>query len=132
MSELMIDGSTSVIQRPDAPYTLTDAEADEWRAIVASMQPEHFSRVHYPMLTQLCRHKVQSDRIGQLIEKCATKNKAFNRAEYASLLAMQATETSSIIRLMRSMRLTQQSLYRGETAKLRPAAMIKAPWEPDD
>ena len=56
MTDLMIDGSTSVIQRPDAPYDLTDAGADEWRAIVASMPPEHFARIHYPMLTQLCRH----------------------------------------------------------------------------
>src|SRR6266566_1650206 len=114
MTELMIDGSTSVIQRPDAPYTLTDAEADEWRSLVASMPPEHFARIHYPMLTQLCRHKVQSDRIGQLIE-AVCKQKKVNQAEYDHLLGMQARETSSIIRLMRSMRLTHQSLYRADS-----------------
>jgi hypothetical protein len=132
MSELMIsDGPNGIINRPDAPYTLTDAEADEWKAVVASMPPEHFARIHYSMLTQLCRHKVQSDRIGQLIE-AVCKQKKLNQVEYDHLLTMQARETSSIIRLMRSMRLTQQSLYRGETAKLRPVAMVKAPWEPDD
>jgi len=131
IADLMIDGSTAVIQRPDAPYTLTDAEADEWRAIVASMPPEHFARIHYPMLTQLCRHKVQSDRVAQLIE-AVCKQKKVCRAEYAALLAMQAVETSAIIRLQRSMRLTHQALYRAESAKPRPVAMVKAPWDPDD
>jgi hypothetical protein len=42
---------------PLSAYTLTDAGADELRAIVASMQPEHFARIHYPMLTQLCSTK---------------------------------------------------------------------------
>jgi len=128
IADLMIaDGPNGVIaSRPDAPYTLTDAEADEWRAIVASMPPEHFARTHYPMLTQLCRHKVASNRVAQLIEAVCRQNK-LNRAEYASLLAMQATETSAIIRLRRSMRLTQQSIYRADSAKHRPVAMIKAP-----
>jgi len=106
MTELMSDGSTSVIQRPDAPYTLTDAESDEWRAIVSSMPPEHFARTHYPMLTQLCRHIVASRRVAQLIE-AVCKQKKLNRAELASLLALQAAESSAIIRLCRSMRLTQ-------------------------
>jgi chaperone required for assembly of F1-ATPase len=131
MSELMIDGSTTVIQRPDAPYTLTDAEADEWRAIVASMPPEHFARIHYPMLTQLCRHKVASDRVAQLTE-AVCRQKKLDRAELASLQTMQAVESSAIIRLCRSMRLTHQSLYRAESVKPRPVAMIKEPWDPDD
>ena len=132
ITDLMIDGSTSVIQRPDAPSTLTDAEADEWRAIVASMPPEHFARIHYPMLTQLCRHVVASRRIAQLIE-AVCKQKKLNRAELASLLALQAAESSAIIRLCRSMRLTQQSIYKANnTGKLRPVGMMKAPWDPDD
>jgi hypothetical protein len=133
IQDLMIaNGPNEVIaSRPDAPYTLTDAEADEWRAIVASMQPEHFARIHYPMLTQLRRHKVASDRVAQLTE-AVCRQKKINSAEYAALLAMQAVESSAIIRLCRSMRLTHQSLYRGESVKPRPVAMIKAPWEPDD
>jgi hypothetical protein len=51
---MIAEGPNGVIaNRPDAPYTLTDAEADEWRAIVASMQPDYFQRSHYPMLSQL-------------------------------------------------------------------------------
>jgi hypothetical protein len=110
MTDLMIDGSTTVIQRPDAPYDLTDEESDEWRAIVASMPADHFARTHYPMLTQLCRHTVASRRVAQLVQQCI-KQKKFNRIEYASLLAMHAAESAAIIRLCRSMRLTQQSSW---------------------
>jgi chaperone required for assembly of F1-ATPase len=131
MTELMIDGTTTVVQRPDAPYTLTDAEADEWRAIVNSMPAEHFARIHYPMLTQLCRHKVQSDRVAQLIEALC-KKKAVDTDEYRTLLSMASIESSAIVRLCRSMRLTHQSLYRAESAKPRPVAMIKNPWDPDE
>ena len=135
MTELMIDGSTTAIQRPDAPYNLTDTEAEEWRAIVNSMPAEHFARVHYPMLVQLCRHIVQSNRIAQLIEQCCAKKKGktFDVDEYDALLGQQSRESSAIIRLQRSMRLTQQSLYRAENVKPRPlVGVTKAPWDADD
>jgi hypothetical protein len=114
----MIDGSTAVIPRPDAPYDLTDEESDEWRAIVNSMPAEHFVRSHYPMLTQLCRHKVQSDRVVQLVEACvkSRKGKTFNNRDYKDLCVQQAVETSAIIRLCRSMRLTQQSVIRADAS----------------
>jgi hypothetical protein len=107
----MIVDDPGIIQRPDAPYNLTDVESDEWRAIVASMQPDYFARSHYPMLSQLCRHIVASNRVAQLIESVC-KQKKLNRVELASLLALQAAESSAIVRLSRSMRLTQQSVYR--------------------
>jgi hypothetical protein len=118
---MIADGPDGVVgSRPDAPYDLIDAAADEWRAIVASMPPEHFSRSHYPMLTQLWRHIVASRRIAQLIE-AVRKAKKLNRVELASLLAMQAVESSAIIRLCRSMRLTQQSVIRAVHCDPAPA-----------
>jgi len=129
----MIDGSTAVINRPDAPYDLSDAAADQWRMIVASMPADHFAPSHYTMLTQLCRHKVESNRVNQLIEACCAKRKGktFDVNEYNVLLKMQNRETASINQLMRSMRLTHQSLYRGESAKMRPVmtGLQKAPWD---
>jgi hypothetical protein len=128
LADVMVaESPAGILNRPDAPYDLTDVEADEWRAIVASMPPEHFARIHYPMLAQLCRHVVASRRVSQLIEHCC-KQKKFDRAEYASLSNMQASESAAIIRLCRSMRLTQQSIYRANaTGQLRPTAMIDAP-----
>jgi len=132
ITDLMIDGSTAVVHRPDAPYDLSDAAADQWRAIVSSMPAEHFAPSHYPMLTQLCRHKVESNRVAQLIELCCSKRKGktFDVNEYNLLLTMQGRESAAINRLMRSMRLTHQALYRGESAKVRPVTgLIKAPWD---
>ncbi|MHC2530579.1 hypothetical protein [Bradyrhizobium diazoefficiens] len=115
-------------ERPDAPYTLTDTEANEWRAIVAAMPAQYFARTQYPLLTQLCRHVVASNRVAMLIESVC-KQKAIDRAELVSLQAAQAAETSAIIRLSRSMRLTHQSVYRASaTGKLTPQPVIEAPW----
>ncbi|QHP70997.1 hypothetical protein EI171_29120 [Bradyrhizobium sp. LCT2] len=115
-------------ERPDAPYTLTDAETAEWRAIVAAMPPQYFARTQYPLLTQLCRHITASNRISLLIESLC-KRKSIDCTELISLHAAQAAETAAIIRLSRSMRLTHQSVYRASaTGRLTPQPVIEAPW----
>jgi hypothetical protein len=135
MADLMIsEGPHKVIvERPDAPYDLDDEESSEWRAIVNAMPPNHFARSHYPMLTQLCRHVVASRHIGQLIAiEC--RKKKLDRREYAALLHMQSIETGMIVKLERSMRLTQMSSI-NQTAikKLRPLpTLIDAPWNRQD
>jgi hypothetical protein len=129
-AELVI-ANAILASRPDAPYSLTDAEADEWRAIVASMQPEYFARTHYPMLSQLCRHIVASNRVAQLIESVCRRRK-LDRTELTSLLAMQAAETAAIVRLSRQLRLTHQSLYRADSKKQRPVTGFSAPWDQEE
>jgi len=130
MTELMIDESTTMVQRPDAPYNLSDAATEVWRRIVSSMPAEHFAPSHYPMLAQLCRHEVEANCIAQLIEQCRSKKKSFSVIEYTLLLRAQKGESAEITRLMRSMRLTHQSLYRAESAKTRPViGLQKAPWD---
>jgi hypothetical protein len=126
---MIAKGPNGVIaNRPDAPYTLTDTEADEWHAIVASMQPDYFQRSHYPMLSQLCRHIVTSNRVAQLIETTC-KQKKLNREELASLLVLQGKESAAIVGLCRQLRLSHQSIYRADSTKQRPVAMIDAPWD---
>jgi len=122
----MGDGITAA-DYPDAPYNLTDAEADEWRGIVSSMQPGYFARSHYPLLAQLCRHIVASNRLAQLIE-ATCKIKKVNKYELTSLLKAQNSESASIVRLCRQMRLAHKSLYRAESTKQRPMKTIDAPW----
>jgi hypothetical protein len=63
----------------------------------------------------------------QLIEQAA-KEKNLDRKEFAALLQLQANESAAITRLMRSMRLTQQSVMRAETTK-HPTARTKNPWD---
>jgi hypothetical protein len=131
MAALMVpESSTEIIQRPDAPYDLTDEQAEEWRAVVNAMPPDHFMRGNYALLSQLCRHVVSARRVAQLIEQAA-KKKTLDRKEFAALLQLQTTESASITRLLRSMRLTQQSVMRPESVK-HPKGPAKKPWDPEE
>lgn len=118
----------AVIERPDAPYNLTDAEADEWRAIVASMAPDYFARSHYPLLSQLCRHIVNGNRIAQLIEKTC-RAKKLDQQQFADLLGKQALETNSIVRICRQLRLGHQQSYRADCGRQRPQRLLDTPWK---
>lgn len=122
------------IDRLEPPYSLTDQEVSVWRMVTGAVSADHFAASHIPLLTQLCRHCVSSDRISMLIEQLC-KQRKLATAELQSLLATQSAESSAIVRIMRSLRLTPQSLYRAETAKLRPLLTSpRPPWHrsPDD
>ena len=127
MAAMMVpDNPTEIVQRPDAPYDLTDEEAEEWRAVVNTMPADHFMRGNYALLSQYCRHVLAARRLAQLIEQVA-KEKDLDRKEFGVLLQLQAAESASITRLLRSMRLTQQSVLRAETKH--PKAPTKRPWD---
>jgi hypothetical protein len=121
-----IDGPVEVVQRPDAPYDLSDEQVDEWRAIVASLPADWFQRGNHPLLTQLCREVVAARRVAQLIEQLVA-GKNFDRKELLELMKQQESSSRTIMVLLRSMRLTQQSIMRAETAK-RPT-IVKNPWD---
>jgi hypothetical protein len=59
------------------------------------------------------------------------KQKDFDRKEFGALLQLQATESAAITRLLRSMRLTQQSVMRAESVK-HPKRQTKNPWDPEE
>ena len=128
MAALMVPNNpTEIVQRPDAPYDLTDEEAEEWRAVVNTMPADHFMRGNYALLSQYCRHVIAARRVAQLIN-LAAKEKDFDRKEFGILLQLQAMESASITRLLRSMRLTQQSVMRAEATK-HPTSQTKRPWD---
>jgi chaperone required for assembly of F1-ATPase len=128
MAALMVPNNpTEIVHRPDAPDDLTDEQAEEWRAIVNTMPADHFMRGNYALLTQYCRHVIAARRIAQLIEQVA-KKKDLDRRELASLLAQQSQESRAIARLLRSMRLSQQSVMRSEITK-HPLGPTKRPWD---
>jgi uncharacterized SAM-dependent methyltransferase len=123
-----ITSPIEVIQRPDAPYDLTDEQTDEWRAVVASLPADWFQRGNHALLSQYCREIVAARRVAQLIEQCVS-GKEIDRKELLELLKQQESSSRTIAALLRSMRLTQQSIMRAETAK-RPAK-VKKPWDAD-
>ena len=125
-AELAVVTATEAVQRPDAPYDLTDEQTEEWWAIVNSLPADWFERGNHANLAQLCRHIVAARRIAQLIEQ-ECSGKELDKGALIELLKRQEAESKVINALLRSMRLTQQSIMRAETAK-RPK-QVKKPWD---
>lgn len=115
------------VPRPDVPYDLTDEQGEEWIAIVNTMPADWFMRGNYALLGQYCRHVVAARRIAQLIEQAAG-GEGLDRKEFVELLKQQEAESRAIMTLLRSMRLTQQSVFRSETTK--HPKRVKKPWDP--
>jgi len=127
VAALMTPNATARQQPMPAPYALTNAETEIWERITASMPADHFSPGNAPVLAQLCRHIAASDKIAMLVEMI-TKKKPFNPDDFATMLRSQVAESVVINRLARSMRLTQQAVYRGELVRNRPIASTPPPW----
>lgn len=113
------------IQRPDAPYDLTDEEATEWRAVVDRLPADWFPRETWPLLGQYCRHVVNARRIAQLIQQ-SLKQKKLDVGDYDKLLVMQEREGRAMSSLATRMRITQQSTY---DPRRRKGSQVAKPWE---
>ena len=126
------------VERPDAPYELDDEETAEWRAQVASMPADHFTRSTFPLLVALCRHTVAANRLKQLEAKITKpgKGKSFDMRAYIEIRKLQGLETAHINRCLRAMRLTQQAIIKAESLGRKLGRQItQSPWgdvEDDD
>lgn len=114
------------LQRPDAPYDLTDEQSEEWWAVVNRMPADWFPRETHGMLAQYCRHVVSARRVAQLIEK-AEKAKSFDVDEYNKLLAMQEREGRALSSLATRMRMSQQGSY--DAKRTKGKTVSENPWE---
>jgi hypothetical protein len=124
-NEIAAIGKLETVQRPDAPYDLTDEQVDEWRAVVARLPADWFTRETHALLAQYCRHVVRARRIAQLIDQ-AEKSDPFDVKEYRDLLRSEEEQSRAIASLATRMRLTQQTTY--DKSKKKPASGRK-PWE---
>jgi len=115
----------AVDPRPDAPYELDDAEADQWRRIVNCMPPDHFIPANYPVLAQLCRHIIESHKISTAIKAYSKRKQGFNIREYGELTKQQDACSLAIGRLSRSLRLTQQANFHQSRRLPKPNAYAK-------
>lgn len=115
-------------QIPDAPYHLTDAQAEVWRAVSndPGLPPDWFTQKNYELLAAHCRHVVEGRRLSRLIEQEVAKPE-IDVKQYDDLLRMQERETRAILATMTQMRTTQQALY-DKKIKLN-AKTVKKPWE---
>ena len=119
----------SVDGRLAPPGHMSPAEKGIWVSIVNSRPADWFQPEHEGMLTQYCRHRLNADSIFNQIQEMEQDwlkgDEGLDR--YNKLSAMQERETRAMNALMRSMRLTQQSLYRADKAvKTQPG---RKPWE---
>jgi hypothetical protein len=122
----VISGPVETIPRADAPYDITDEEADEWRKVVNRLPADWFPAETHAVLAQYCRHVVAARRIAQLINAELSKEN-LDLKTYDDLLKMQERESKQIGTLATRMRITQQSTMRVETLK-KPKQVAK-PWE---
>ena len=113
------------LDRPDAPYDLTDEQAEEWWAVVNRMPADWFPRETHGMLSQYCRHVVAARRVAQLVEAATTANPV-DVDELDKLYKMQEREGRALSSLATRMRITQQTTY--DKSKKKPLAR-KAPWQ---
>lgn len=113
------------VQRPDAPYDLTDEQSQEWWAVVNRMPADWFPRETHGLLAQYCRHVIAARRVAQLVA-AEESGKELNVEAYDRLLKMQEREGRAISSLATRMRITQQTTYDPERRK---GSQVKKPWE---
>lgn len=124
-ASLAITAPVQSLERPDAPYDLTDEQSDEWWAVVNRMPADWFPRETHGMLTQYCRHVVSARRVAQLIAAEEGK-KEIEIPALDQLYKMQEREGRALSSLATRMRLTQQTTY--DKSKKKPQ-QVRKPWE---
>lgn len=137
------------VDRLPPPAGLTDEQAEEWVAIVNTMPADHFMRGNQGLLEQYCRHMVTARHIAAMIEmfeampvgqfilpkgrakvaKGRRPRGSIRETILTKLYSQQEKESSIIKVLLTAMRLTQQSIYRGETVKHPKMGASAKPWD---
>ena len=115
------------IDRPDAPYDLTDEQSEEWWAVVNRLPADWFPRETHGVLAQYCRHVVASRRVAQLIAAEEAGEGDLDLARYDQLLKMQEREGRALSSLATRLRITQQATVSPKTKK--PPIAARKPWE---
>lgn len=113
------------IERPDAPYDLTDEQTEEWWAVVNRMPADWFPRETHGVLSQYCRHVVTARRVAQLVATCESEPD-LDLNQYDQLLKMQEREGRALSSLATRLRITQQATV---SAKIKKPSGMKRPWE---
>lgn len=114
-------GVAEVIERLKPPSELTIEEAEVWSAIVWGHPADWFAAGSVPLLTQLCRHVVTSNRLAELVD-------SGNEEDWFDLLREQRQESAIICRLTTHLRLTPQSLIDHTSGNKKQSTAVTRPW----
>ena len=130
-------GSLAVVsalpgQRCAPPAELTEAQAEIWRAVVATKPADWFTEDSHPLLASFCRHVVSARMLSAAVDDAGSADLAdgdeLKRME--RLLKMRDRETKAVNALARAMRLTQQSRYDHKSSHTAASAAAgRKPWE---
>lgn len=121
-SLLSIPSAVERIERLRPPRHLSDEQAEVWRAIVEGHPADWFDTGGVPLLTQLCRHVVISNRIAELVERADGEYELFN------LLKEQRSESATIAQLSRNLRISPQSMTNHRGNKKAVGGAFRTPW----
>ena len=119
-------GVIETIERPDAPYDLTDEQAAEWWAVVNRLPADWFPRETQPLLADYCRHIVKSRRIAQLVQD-AESAEELDVGLLDKLYKMGERESRAITSLATKMRISQQATLTKRADK--GSRGVRKPWE---
>jgi hypothetical protein len=131
-ASLSVAGVVTTISRVAPPQALTDRQRGIWLATVNSKPAEWFGDEHVPMLVEYVRHIETADLLTQQIEEFDPEwlkdDDGLKRLD--RLTGMRAREAGLINTLARSMRLTQQAVYRADkAATLGDKGKGRKPWQ---
>lgn len=113
------------LERPDAPYDLTDEESEEWWAVVNRLPAEWFPRETHALLAAYCRHVVSIRRVSELIRKIEGSAE-FDLDTYDKALKVRERESRAASSLATRMRITQQTTY--DKSRKKPISAAP-PWQ---
>lgn len=118
VASLGVAAPVGIDSRLSPPPGLTPAQKAEWVTVVNARPADWFGPENAALLTQYCRHKVMADIVDQQLMDFDPAWMADDEGlkRYNLLGAMLERETRTINALLRSMRLTQQSLVRADKA----------------
>ncbi len=123
------------IPRLSPPDHLNEEQRQEWIELVNSMPAEHFSLCNKGILELYVCHLVSARdltrKINGIEKRGPTESNRVlrtRRKKLGELTQLRIKESNAATLLARSMRLTQQAIYRGEVVRHQKLATIK-PWD---
>ncbi|TGR05409.1 hypothetical protein EN833_23340 [Mesorhizobium sp. M4B.F.Ca.ET.190.01.1.1] len=118
-------------QRPDADYSLTDEEAEVWRAVVDSLPASWIVAGALPVLSAYCRQVCSMRRLGQLVHQATHQTEPYDIDLHLRLIREHSKAAQVLKSLATSLRIAPQSTMRPETGgrQLRSHCDGPKPWE---
>jgi hypothetical protein len=122
---------TAFAPRPDPGPGLSEAEADLWRHIVASLPADWFDAGSLPILTAYVRSVAVCELLAEMIARLDDLADPEQFKRYAALLRLRDRESHGMAYMATKLRLTQQSRYgaRGADGAARRAPTGPKPWD---